>query len=123
MVFVETFLFLLSFLIGAWELFKVFTKVMLTLSWFNWRTRFQLFLKKSSRNGWLLNFSQSWDIILDLFGGEFEKNSGIWKNCGSWLDILDEMFPDIALVTSEFGILQKMLSIRVLLLLDILVGR
>ena len=33
------------------------------------------------------------------------------------------MFPDIALLTSVFGILQKILSIRVLLLLDILVGR
>ena len=33
------------------------------------------------------------------------------------------MFPDIALLTSGFGILQKILSIRVLLLLDILVGR
>ena len=32
------------------------------------------------------------------------------------------MFPDIALLTSVFGILQK-ISIRVLLLLDILVGR
>ena len=32
------------------------------------------------------------------------------------------MFPDIALLTSGFGILQK-ISIRVLLLLDILVGR
>ena len=33
------------------------------------------------------------------------------------------MFPDIALLTSEFGIIQKVSSIRVLLLLDILVGR
>ena len=33
------------------------------------------------------------------------------------------MFPDIALLTSGFGILQKILSIRVLLLLDVLVGR
>ena len=33
------------------------------------------------------------------------------------------MFPDIALLTSGFGILQKILSFRVLLLLDILVGR
>ena len=33
------------------------------------------------------------------------------------------MFPDIALLTSGFGILQKSLSIRVLLLLNILVGR
>ena len=33
------------------------------------------------------------------------------------------MFLDIALLTSGFGILQKILSIRALLLLDILVGR
>ena len=32
------------------------------------------------------------------------------------------MFPDITLLTSGFGILQKLLSIRVLRLLDILVG-
>ena len=61
--------------------------------------------------------------MLYLVGGDFEKNSGSIKNCGRWSDILDEMFPDIALLTSVFGILQKILSIRVLLLLDILVGR
>ena len=33
------------------------------------------------------------------------------------------MFPDIALLTSGLGILQKMLSMRVLLLLNILIGR
>ena len=33
------------------------------------------------------------------------------------------MFPDIALLTSGLGILQRILSIRVLLLLDILLGR
>ena len=33
------------------------------------------------------------------------------------------MFPEIALLTSGLGILQKILSIRVLLLLDTLVGR
>ena len=37
--------------------------------------------------------------------------------------MLDEMFPDIALLTSGLGILQKVLLIRVLLLLNILVGR
>ena len=61
--------------------------------------------------------------MLYSVGGDFEKNSGSIKNCGRWSDILDEMFPDIALLTSGFGILQKMLSIRVLLLLDILLGR
>ena len=34
-----------------------------------------------------------------------------------------EIFPDIAFLTSRLGILQKILSIRVLLLLDIQVGR
>ena len=61
--------------------------------------------------------------MLYLVGGEFEKNSGSLKNCGRWSEILDEMFPDIALLTSGFGILKIILSIRVLLLLDILVGR
>ena len=60
--------------------------------------------------------------MLYLVGGEFEKNSGSIKNCERWSDIHDEMFPDIALLTNGFGILQKT-SIRVLLLLDILVGR
>ena len=59
--------------------------------------------------------------MLYLVGGEFEKNSGGIKNCGRWSDRLDEMFPDIALLTSEFGILQKISSFRVLLLLDTLV--
>ena len=58
-----------------------------------------------------------------LVGGDFEKNSGGIKNYGRWSDILDEMFPDIALLTSESDISQKILSIRVLLLLNILVGR
>ena len=68
---------------------------------------FQLIYSKSSRNDWLLNFSQSWDIMLYSVGGKFEKNSGSIKNCGRWFDILDEMFPDIALFTSGFDILQK----------------
>ena len=96
---------------------------MLTFFWFNWSTWLQFVFSKSPRNDWLLNFSQSSDIMLHLVGGDFEKNSGNIKNCGRWSDILDEMFPDIALLTSVFGILQKILSIRVLLLLDILVGR
>ena len=61
--------------------------------------------------------------MLYSVGGNFEINSGSIKNCGRWSNILDEMFLDIALLTSGFGILQKILSIRVLLLLDILVGR
>ena len=58
-----------------------------------------------------------------LVRGDFDKNSGSVKNCRRWSDILDEMFPDFALLTSGFGILQKILSIRVLLLLGSLVGR
>ena len=61
--------------------------------------------------------------MLYFVGGEFEKKSGSIKSCGRWSDILDEMFPEIALLTSGLGILQKILSIRVLLLLDTLVGR
>ena len=58
-------------------------------------------------NDWLLNFSQSWDIMLYLVGEDIEKNSGSIKNCGRWSGILDEMFPDIALLTKGFGIFQK----------------
>ena len=61
--------------------------------------------------------------MLYLVGEEFEKNSGSIRNCGRWSDILDDMFPGVALLTSGFGILHKLLSIRVWLLLDILVGR
>ena len=60
--------------------------------------------------------------MLYFVGGEFEKKFGSIKNCGRWSDILHEMFPDIALLTTGPGILQKILLIRVLLLLNILVG-
>ena len=96
---------------------------MLILFCFNWRTWLQFIFVKPSRNDWLSNFSQSCDIMLYLVGGDFGKNFGSINNCRRWSDILDEMFPDIALLISEFGILQKILSIRVLLLLDVLVGR
>ena len=56
--------------------------------------------------------------MLCLVGGEFEKKYGSIKNCGRWSN---EMFWDIADLTGGVGILQKILSIRVLL--DILVGR
>ena len=49
-----------------------------------------------------------------------QKETGNIRNCERLSDILDEIVPDIALLTSGLGILQK---IRVLLLLDILVGR
>ena len=61
--------------------------------------------------------------MLYFVGGEYEKKSGSLKNCGRSSNITDEMFPDIALLTSGLGILQKVLSIRVLLFLDIMVGR
>ena len=51
--------------------------------------------------------------MLYLVGRDSEKNSGSIKNCGRLSDVLDEMFPDIALLTSGFGMLQKILSIRV----------
>ena len=57
--------------------------------------------------------------MLYLVGGDFEKNPGSRKNCGRSSNILDEMFPDIALLASGFAILQKILSVRILLLLDI----
>ena len=96
---------------------------MLILSGFDWRIWFQLIFSKSSKNDWLLNFSHSWDIMLYLVGGELEKKSGSIKNCGRWSNMPDKMFPNIALLASKFGILQKIISIRFLLLLDILVGR
>ena len=96
---------------------------MLTLFRFDWRTWFLLIFSKLWRNDWFLKFFQLLTIMFYLFGGEFEKKSGSIKNCGRWSDILDEMFPDVAVLTSGVGILQKILSIRVLLFLDILVGR
>ena len=61
--------------------------------------------------------------MLYLVGGKFEKNSGSIKTCGRRSNQLNEMFPGITLLTSGFGILQKILSIRILPLVDILVGR
>ena len=55
-------------------------------------TWFQLIFSKSSKQDWLLNFSQPWDIMLYLVRGEFEKKSGSIKNCGRWSDILDGCF-------------------------------
>ena len=51
------------------------------------------------------------------------KKSGSIRNCGRWSDILDEMFPEIAVLTNGFGILQNILLISVLLFLQTLVGR
>ena len=45
--------------------------------------------------------------MLNFVGGELEKKSASIKNCGRWSDVLDEMFWDIAVLTSGLGILQK----------------
>ena len=60
--------------------------------------------------------------MLCLVGVEFEKKSGNIKNCGRWSDILNVMFPEITLSASGLGMLQNILSIRVLLFLQILFG-
>ena len=60
---------------------------------------------------------------LYLVGVEFENKSGNIKNCGRWSDMLNETFPKIVLLTSGLGILQNVLSMRVLLFLQTLVGR
>ena len=68
---------------------------------------------------WLVaKFSQLWDIMLYLVGGEFQKKPGSMKNFERRSNLLD-----IAFLTSGVGILQKLLSVRVLMLLDILVGK
>ena len=42
-----------------------------------------------------------------LVGIEFEKKSGSIKNCGRWSDILNKMFPEIALLTNWLGMLHN----------------
>ena len=61
--------------------------------------------------------------MLYIVGESFEKKSAGIKNCGKWSDILYDIFPNVAVLTSEFGVLQNILSVRVLLLLLILVDR
>ena len=51
------------------------------------------------------------------------NKSGSIKNCERWSDILDEMFPEIAVFTNGLGVLQNILSISVSLFLQTLVGR
>ena len=60
--------------------------------------------------------------ILFIFGGELEKKSGIRKNCGSWSDKNVVILPLTEFLISKFGILQKILSIRVLWVLCIVVA-
>ena len=56
--------------------------------------------------------------MLYLVGEEFQKKPGSMKNFERRSNL-----PDIAFLTSGVGILQKLLSVRVLMLLDILVGK
>ena len=58
--------------------------------------------------------------MLYLVGIEVEKISGDMKYCGRWSDVLDEIFPEIMVLTNGLGILQNIL---LLLLLQTLVGR
>ena len=55
----------------------------------------------------------------------FEKKSGNIKNCERWSDMLNEMFPEIALLTrvGKVYIPKYLLSIRVLLFLQFLVDK
>ena len=61
--------------------------------------------------------------MLYLVGVELEKKSFNKKNYGRLSDILNEMFPEIALLSSGLGILQNVLSMRVSLFLQTLVGK
>ena len=61
------------------------------------------------------------DVIFSWY--RIGNKSGSIKNCGRWSDILDEMFPEIAVLTNGLGVLQNILSISVLLFLQTLVGR
>ena len=61
--------------------------------------------------------------MLYLVGVELEKKSFNKKNYGRLSNILNEMFPEIALLSSGLGILQNVLSMRVSLFLQTLVGK
>ena len=65
-------------------------------------------------------FFQSLSKILDLGWEQFEKTSGIMENWGKWSEIDTEMLPEI---TSEEIWLENILSMRVLELFEIRVGR
>lgn len=56
-----------------------------------------------------------------LLGVNFEKKSGSIET-GKWSGILDEILPEIAVLTSGIDILPNILSIKVLLLLQPLFG-
>ena len=115
-------LYSLSFLSGAWDFTKVFIvykklpKVKLILLWFIWKIWFQLTFWTSSRNNWLLghNVTFSWS--------RFWKKIRQYRNCGKWSGILDEILPEIAVLTSGIDILRNILSIKVLLLSQALFG-
>ena len=61
--------------------------------------------------------------MLYLVGVELEKKSFNKKNYGRLSNILNEMFPEIALLSSGLVILQNVLSMRVSLFLRTLVGK
>ena len=61
--------------------------------------------------------------MLCLVGVELEKKSFNKKNYGRLSNILNEMFPEIALLSSGLGILQNVLSMRVSLFVQTLVGK
>ena len=61
--------------------------------------------------------------MLYLVGVELEKKSFNKKSYGRLSNILNEMFPEIALLSSGLGILQNVLSMRVSLFLQTLVGK
>ena len=61
--------------------------------------------------------------MLYLVGVGLEKKSGSIKNCGRRSDILDKMLPEIAFLTSDLVYIINLLSIKVLLFLQTLVGR
>ena len=61
--------------------------------------------------------------MLYLAGVELEKKPFNKKNYGRLSNILNEMFAEIALLSSGLGILQNVLSMRVSLFLQTLVGK
>ena len=61
-----------------------------------------------------------YNVIFNWY--RIRKISGSIKNRGKWSDILDEMFPKIAVLTTGLGVLQNTLSITVLIFLRTQVG-
>ena len=55
----------------------------------------------------MLKFSQSRDKIMYLVAIDLEKKSDSTTTCGRSSDILDELFPEIVILTNGLGILQN----------------